>query len=92
MSYVRPALRPIGAGRLPHALIHRHGSRDESLDCLAESMDDLRPAHRLLLCLVLILGGCLMTFYLQVLDDQMVRAPGAGGAGHAGHSGVAPTR
>jgi hypothetical protein len=34
----------------------------------------LLPAHRLLLCLGLILGGCLMTFYLQVLNEHMVRA------------------
>jgi hypothetical protein len=53
----------------------------------------LRPAHRLLLCLGLILFGCLTTFYLQVLNEHMVRTDQVRlGQRTLATVGVAPTR
>jgi 4-hydroxybenzoate polyprenyltransferase len=41
---------------------------------LLKTWATLLPAHRWALCLGLFLGVCLMTFYMQVLNEHMVRA------------------
>jgi hypothetical protein len=50
------------------------GAAMKTWTALLNSWTTLRPAHRWVLCLGLVVGVCLMTFYMQVLNAHMVRA------------------
>jgi hypothetical protein len=50
------------------------GAAMKAWTALQKSWTTLLPAHRWLLCLGLFVGVCLMTLYLQVLNEHMLRA------------------